>query len=209
VPCERGMSPFAIAPLRELYGQTFGLVGLGRTGQATARLAGGLGMTVLAFSPTCDQTTFDEVVARRASTLEEVLETSDVVSLHLALTPATRGLIGRPELARMKSTAYLINTSRGATIDETALADALAARRIAGAGLDVFMNDALPEDHRLLGLDNVVLTPHIAGSTTAAMERAARTLARGIIAVVRDEKPDNLVNSEVWPRRWWAREQIA
>ena len=196
------------APLTELHGQIFGLIGLGRTGQATARLAGGLGMTVLAFSPTRDQATFDEVGARRASTLEEVLETSDVVSLHLTLSPATRGLIGRPELARMKSTAYLINVGRGATIDETALVDALETRRIAGAGLDVFANDALPGDHRLLGLDNVVLTPHIAGSTPTAMERAARTLVRGIIAVMRDEKPDNLVNSEVWPRRWWAQGQI-
>ena len=139
------------------------------------------------------------------ATLHELLETSDVVSLHVTLTPATRGLIGAGELARMKPTAYLINTGRGATVDEAALVEVLAAGRIAGAGLDVFISDDRPGNSALLELDNVVLTPHIAGATPEAMERAARVLARGVIAVLHGHKPDHLVNPEAWAQRWWAR----
>src|SRR5262249_8498544 len=136
-------------PLSELHGSIFGVVGLGRTGGATARLARGFGMGVIAYSPTRDQSAFEQAGAKRVDTLEELLELSDAVSLHLPLTAATRGLIGKRELARMKPSAYLINTGRGATVDEAALIEALAARRIAGAGLDVFVKEGMPEGHPL------------------------------------------------------------
>ncbi len=125
---------------------------------------------------------------------------SDVVSLHVPSNPATRGMIGRDQLARMKPGAFLINTARGALIDEAALAEALIAGRIAGAGLDVFAVEPLPASSPLIGLDNVVLTPHVGGSTEAAMYRAATTLADEVLAVLEGARPDHLVNAAVWPR---------
>ena len=137
---------------RGLAGLTLGIVGHGRIGQAVARLAEAHGMDVVHSIP-----------------LEELLATADVVSLHVPLTEQTHHLIGERELALMKPTAYLVNTSRGAVVDEAALAHALEKRRIAGAALDVFERE--PEvDVRLLALDNVVLVPHLASATHEARE---------------------------------------
>ena len=137
-----------------LAGKTLGIVGFGRIGQAVARLAAAHGM---------------EVVHSPDTLLDELLATADVVSVHVPLTDDTRHLIGERELGLMKPTAYLVNTSRGAVVDEAALAAALAERRIAGAALDVFERE--PEvTEALLRLDNVVLVPHIASATHAARE---------------------------------------
>jgi D-3-phosphoglycerate dehydrogenase / 2-oxoglutarate reductase len=188
----------------ELEGKVFGVIGFGRTGQATARLARQLGMNVIAFSPNRPEDAFAKVGAARV-TLEELLTRSDFVSLHLPATPATERLIGKKQIGRMKPGAYLINTGRAATIDEAALIEGLSSGRIAGAGLDVYSEASGRESHPLTTLENVVLTPHIAGSTAEAMERAARTLVAGIIAVVHERKPDHLVNPQAWEDRWWAR----
>jgi D-3-phosphoglycerate dehydrogenase len=194
------------APLVELDGKTFGVVGFGRTGQATARLARRLGMQVIAYSPNRPDGIFESLGAVRAS-LDELLSSSDFISIHLPATDGTQRLIGKEQIGRMKAGAYLINTGRASTIDEDALVEGLSKGLIGGAGLDVYSDAVIGEDHPLMRLENVILTPHIAGSTAEAMERAARTLASGIIAVLQDREPDNLVNPQAWPDRWWARGQ--
>ncbi|WP_038207372.1 D-2-hydroxyacid dehydrogenase family protein [Xenophilus azovorans] len=144
---------------RSLRGKTLGVVGLGVTGSQVVTLAHAFGMKTVAWSPHMTQARAAAAGTRLASQ-EELLSGSDVVSLHMVLADSTRGLIGRRELALMKPTAYLVNTSRGALVDEAALVEALRERRIAGAGLDVFAEEPLPDPHPLRAVDNVILTPH-------------------------------------------------
>lgn len=143
-----------------LAGATLGLIGLGRLGAQMISPARAFGMDVIAWSENLTAERAAECGARYA-TKEELLETADVVSVHLVLSDRSRGLIGLSELARMKPTAFLVNTSRGPIVDEGALIQALRDARIAGAGLDVFDTEPLPPDHPLLSLDNTVLTPHL------------------------------------------------
>jgi D-3-phosphoglycerate dehydrogenase len=144
-----------------LAGRTLGILGLGRHGRPVARIAAAFGMLVLAWDrdPRRDYPD-DEPVAERLP-LDDLLERSDVVSVHLRLSPASTGLLDAGRLARMRPGAILVNTARGAIIDEQALVVALATGRLAGAGLDVFATEPLPADHPLRTAPNVVLTPHI------------------------------------------------
>jgi phosphoglycerate dehydrogenase-like enzyme len=144
-----------------LCGRTLGILGLGRHGRPVARIAGAFGMLVLAWdrNPGRDYPD-DEPVAERLP-LDDLLERSDVVSVHLKLSPESTGLLDRARLARMPPGAILVNTARGAIVDEPALVDALRDGRLAGAGLDVFATEPLPADHPLRAAPNVVLTPHI------------------------------------------------
>lgn len=143
-----------------LRGKTLGILGLGSLGSQMARFGAALGMEVLAWSANL---TADAALAQGAVRvdMDELLARSDVVSVHLKLSDRTRGLIGPNQLARLKPTALIVNTARGPIIDEAALLDALRARRIAGAALDVFDREPLPPDHPLRGLDNVILLPHL------------------------------------------------
>ena len=156
-----------LAPGFELRGKTLGLIGLGGIGSRVAELAGALGMEVLAWTrnPSPER-------ARRSGVtfapLEAVLGQSDVISLHLLLTPETENLLGAAELDRMKPGAVFINTARAELVDEAALIERLRDRRIAAAGIDVYLQEPLPRDHPLLGLDNVVATPHIGFNTPEA-----------------------------------------
>jgi phosphoglycerate dehydrogenase-like enzyme len=143
-----------------LSGKTLGLLGLGRTGKRMAEYAKVFGMEVIAWSQNLTEEAAAAVGARRVEKAA-LLEEADVVSIHLVLSERTRGLVGAPELALMKPSAYLINTSRGPIVDEAALIDTLQNRRIAGAGLDVFDVEPLPADHPLRRMPNTVLTPHI------------------------------------------------
>lgn len=159
---KRGEWPTPLTPV--LYGKTLGIVGLGRLGKRVAKLGTAFGMQVVAWSPT--------LTPERASdhgteyrTLDNLLSTADVVSIHVSLKPETRGLIDAGRIALMKPTAFLINTARGPIVDERALVSALRERRIAGAGLDVFDGEPLPPGHPLTALPNVVLTPHIGWPT--------------------------------------------
>ncbi len=164
----------------DLRGKTLGLVGLGGIGARMAELAHALGMEVKAWTrnPSPERAQRLGVVFLP---LEELLETSDVISLHLLLTPETEGLLGPEELDRMKPDAVLVNTARAELLDQAALVERLGDGRIAAAGLDVFWNEPLPADHPLLELDNVVLTPHVAFNTPEA------------IAAMMDIAIDNLV----------------
>jgi len=144
-----------------LYGKTLGLVGLGTIGARMARIAQAMDMDVLAWSPNLTEAKAEEVGVRQASTLYELMEHSDIVSVHMVLSERTRHLIGASEIARMRANAYLINTSRAGLIDQDAMIEALQHHRIAGAGLDVFEQEPLPLNHPLRSLPNVLATPHI------------------------------------------------
>jgi phosphoglycerate dehydrogenase-like enzyme len=143
-----------------LKGKTLGLLGLGRLGSQVARVGQAFGMEVIAWS---QNLTAERAAAAGAAlvTKEELFARADVVSIHLVLSPRSRGLVGAAELGRMKRTAFLVNTSRGPIVDEAALLASLREQRIAGAGLDVFEPEPLPRDHPLLRLDTVVITPHL------------------------------------------------
>ncbi|WP_437551562.1 D-2-hydroxyacid dehydrogenase family protein [Sorangium sp. So ce367] len=143
-----------------LKGKTLGLVGLGKLGGQVAQVGRAFGMEVVAWSQNLTAERAAEVGARLVAK-DDLFAGADVVSIHLVLSPRTRGLVGAAELGRMKPTAFLVNTSRGPIIDEAALLAALRARRIAGAALDVFEPEPLPADHPLLALDNTVITPHL------------------------------------------------
>jgi phosphoglycerate dehydrogenase-like enzyme len=160
----------------ELAGKRLGIVGYGAIGRDVARIAQGLGMEVVAHDPFVDDADVPLVP------LEELLVTSDAVSLHLPLTPETRGIVAREELAAMKPTAFLLNTARGGLVDEGALVDALRSGRLAGAALDGFEEEPLG-DSPLCGLDNVVLSPHAGAATHEAV---LRTAARAVDQLLRD-----------------------
>jgi len=144
----------------DLEGLTLGVVGLGKLGTRTARIARAFGMKVVAWSQNLSAEKCEEAGVDYAPK-DGLFRQSDIITVHLILSPRTRGLIGASELGLMKSSAYIINTSRGPIIEETALLTALREKKIAGAGLDVFDVEPLPTDHPLRKMDNVVLTPHL------------------------------------------------
>jgi D-3-phosphoglycerate dehydrogenase len=149
----------------QMSGKTLGIIGLGAIGRRFAQLGAGIGMRVIAWTMHPNPGLGFELVE-----LDDLLRSSDVVSIHLRLSDKTRGFLGRRELSLMKPTAILINTARGPIVDEAALLEALSNRRIAGAGLDVFDVEPLPSDHPITRLDSVVLTPHSAGVTPEVLE---------------------------------------
>lgn len=175
----------------DIWGRTLGIVGMGRIGQAMARRGRGFGMDILytRARPDPDAVEVDELFAR-----------ADLISLHCPLTPATRNLVDARTLALMKPTAVLVNTARGGCVDEEALAAALAAGRLAGAGLDVFAEEPAIAP-ALLAEERVVLAPHIGSATTRARTRMGELCASAVRAVLAGEAPANLVDPSVWPRR--------
>ncbi|MGH3092093.1 MAG: phosphoglycerate dehydrogenase [Gaiellaceae bacterium] len=176
----------------ELADKTLGLAGFGRIGQQVARRARGLEMRVLAYDPYVAPDRFQDFGVRRAGSLDELLAASDFLSLHLALTGETRGLIGREQLARMKDGARLVNAARGELVDEEALTEALTSGKIAGAALDVFSEE--PYSGPLLELPNVVVTPHLAASTQEAQDRAGLIVAEQVAAALEGGVVTNAVN---------------
>jgi glyoxylate reductase len=188
----RGDEPWRWSPLAlvgdDLAGATLGVVGLGGIGRAVARRARGFGMRIVASGRPGRPPAPDPELAIAPATLDELLAAADVVTLHAPLTPETRHLIDARALQRMKRSALLVNTARGALVDEAALADALRRGEIAGAGLDVFEHE--PRVHPgLREAPNVVLTPHIGSATAGARRAMAALAARNIAAVLRGEPP--------------------
>ncbi|WP_371502510.1 D-2-hydroxyacid dehydrogenase family protein [Kitasatospora sp. NBC_00374] len=145
----------------DLHGRRLGLLGLGKIGGEAARIGRAFGMEVVAWSRNLTAERAEAAGAVLAGSLAELLETSDFVSVHLVLSERTRGLIGADELRRMRPTAYLVNTSRAAIVDQSALAEALRGGWIAGAGVDVFETEPLPADHEFRSLPNLLATPHL------------------------------------------------
>jgi glyoxylate reductase len=184
----------------DISSKTIGIIGMGRIGQAVAKRARGFNMRVLYHSR--GRLTRDEEDCLKAKYVDmnTLLGTSDFVSLHVPLTEETKHLIDTQALRAMKPTAYLINTARGAIVDEKALLEALTEKRIAGAGLDVYEQEpALTPG--LTDLDQVVLLPHVGSATLETRTKMAFMAAENLLAGLRSEKPPNLVNPEVLQRR--------
>ena len=182
----------------DLYEATVGLVGFGNIGRYTARMCrNGFRARIVAYDPTVSEQDMQAEGAEKAPTLEALLSQADIVSLHLPLTPKTHHLIGAEQFAAMQPHAIIVNTSRGATIDEAALHQALAERRIAGAGIDVFEQEPPSADNPLFRLSNIVLSPHIGGATLAARRRTATRAAQAVLAVLAGRRPEFLLNPEV------------
>jgi glyoxylate reductase len=180
----------------DIYGQTLGIVGMGRIGRGMARRASGFDMRILYYDEFRLPEDQERDLGLEYVDLDSLLSESDFVSLHTPLTPETRHVISSERLALMKPTAYLINTSRGACVYEEHLARALRDGQIAGAALDVFENE--PQVHPdLLDLSNVILTPHIASASVATRTRMATMAAENCLAVLAGREPPNIVNPEV------------
>ena len=180
----------------ELHRKVMGIVGLGRIGSRLARHAGAFDMEVLACDPYIPPA---RAAAAKAALVDltGLLGRSDFVSVHVPLTPETRHLIGRAELELMKPGAILVNTARGGIVDEQALCDALSSGHLAGAAVDVFEQEPVPPGHPLLALENLLLTPHVAGQSAESMVRMSVGAADNILRVLRGEQPSCLVNPEV------------
>ncbi len=180
----------------DLIGHTFGMLGLGNIGVRVAKVAQAFGMNVIAWSQNLTEEHAREAGVRLV-TKAELFAEADYLSIHLVLGDRSRGLVSAADLARMKPTAYLINTSRGPVIDEAALVAALRANKIAGAGLDVYEDEPATQDG-LLECKNTVLVPHIASATHWTRSQMAILAANNLVAALKGEKPPNLVNPEAW-----------
>jgi phosphoglycerate dehydrogenase-like enzyme len=182
----------------EVHGLTLGLIGLGQIGGRVARVAQALGMRVMAVDPYVDPDCARDMGVELARSLESVLRDADIISLHAPLTDETHHMINARTLGLCKRGAILVNTARGALVDETALIAALDSGQLRGAGLDVFESEPPAPDHLLLHRDNVVATPHIAGATGASKDRLWTMAIHQALQVLRDERPPHLANPHVW-----------
>ena len=183
----------------ELDGKVLGLVGFGRIARHVARIAGGLGMRVTTFDPYVPASAVPAGIDR-ADTLEALLASADVVSVHVPLTDESRGLFGAAQFASMKPGAVFLNTARGGLVDQDALVGALEGGHLFGAGLDVTSPEPLPAGHPLLTRDDVVVTPHVASATADGKARIFRVAFEQAMAVVEGRRPEHVVNPEVWER---------
>lgn len=172
----------------EIEGKTLGVIGLGKLGSKVAGMAKAFGMNVIAWSPNLTPEKCKEAGVGYASK-DELFATSDIITIHVVLSPRSRGLVGAADLARMKPKAYLVNTARGPIVDEDALLAALRERRIAGAGIDVFSVEPLPLDHQLRKLDNVVITPHLGYATRESLQTHYQQMVACIDAFTKGSEP--------------------
>jgi phosphoglycerate dehydrogenase-like enzyme len=170
----------------EIEGRTLGIIGLGKLGAKVAGLAKAFGMNVIAWSPNLTAERCKEVGVGYA-TKEELFANADIITVHVVLSERSRGLVGREDLARMKPTAFLVNTSRGPIVDETALLEILQQKKIAGAAIDVFSVEPLPTDHPFRKLDNIVLTPHLGYVTEEGFRSHYGQMVEGIGAWLKGE----------------------
>jgi len=184
----------------EINGATLGIVGMGAIGAGVARRATGFGMKIL-YTSRSRKEEVEAATGAKQRSLDDVLRESDFVCLTTALTPDTRGLIGTRELGLMKKSAILVNTARGAVTDEAALAQALKSGQIAGAGIDVYVQEPLPADHPLLDCETAILMTHVGSGTPATRARMSRVACENILAVLQGERPRFLVNPEAWENR--------
>jgi D-3-phosphoglycerate dehydrogenase len=182
----------------QLKGKVLGIIGFGRIGQTVGRLGRGFGMEVWGYDPFVPDEMFQREGVSRGD-LDEVLSKSDILTLHARLTEGARHMIGKKELARMKPTAYLINTARGDLVVEAALLDALDHGRLAGAALDVFSREP-PEDRRIRGHPRILTTPHISGWNDVSRYNMGKTAAEQVLMAIRGRRPTNAVNDPPEPR---------
>lgn len=191
-----------------MLGKTVGFIGLGRVGQEAARRLGPWGMRLIAYDPYVKQEALDPLGVMLVS-FEELLRTSDVITVHVVLTDETRHMIALKELKMMKPTAYLVNTSRGGAIKEEDLVRALNEGIIAGAALDVFEEEPLPKTSKLREIDptRLILTPHIIGNNPESIESGHRMAAESILSIFEGKVPPTVLNRaaiERWKQRFWS-----
>jgi D-3-phosphoglycerate dehydrogenase len=183
----------------DVQGRTIGIIGIGHVGTRVAELCRGLfRMRVIAYDP---YQTAEQIAARgaeKAATLEDLLRAADYVSVNCPHTKETRGMMGAAQFALMQKHAYFITTARGGIHDEDALAAALTAKQITGAGLDVWEDEPPPSDHPLLRFDNVLVSPHTAGITRQSRHNIAKIAAEQMLDILDGKKPERLLNPEVW-----------
>jgi D-3-phosphoglycerate dehydrogenase len=187
----------------DLWGRTIGLIGYGNIGRIVARItAGGFSCRVIAYDPFIDAATMKADGVEKVEKLADLLAQADAVSIHTPLNAGTRGLIGAAELRLMKPSAVLVNTSRGAIIDQTALTAALKEGIIYGAGIDVFDPEPPTADHPLFAdIENVVLSPHLGGATLASRRQTALEAAESALSALSGTRPKFLLNPDEWERR--------
>ena len=183
----------------ELTGKTVGIIGFGRIGRKVARKLSGFDVKILVYDPYVDREDVERHGAKPVG-LEDLLRASDVVTLHVKLTGETKHLINGERLKLMRRGAFLINTSRGAVVDEEALYEALKDGKLGGAALDVFEQEPVNPDNPLLTLDNVIVSPHMANFTVEALRRMDMMNARDLELFFKGERPINVVNPEVLER---------
>jgi phosphoglycerate dehydrogenase-like enzyme len=179
----------------DVAGKTLGLIGCGHIGTTVARRASGFAMHVLAYNRTPKPEA--EKLGVKFVSLDELLAQSDFISIHAALTPETRGMIGEAQFRKMKSGVFLINTARGAIVDESALIKALVEKRIAGAALDVFATEPLPTNSPLRSTPHLLLSPHQGSSSLETGERVSNMAAKAIVDLMQGRQPENVLNPEV------------
>lgn len=180
----------------DVHGKTLGIIGLGRIGVEVAKRAIGFDMEVIYYNSK-RKPDLEQELGVKSAELNELLQKSDFITLHVPLTSDTKGMIGKRELELMKSSAYLINTSRGEVVDEKALIAALRGKRIRGAGLDVFWGEPTDVNSELYGLENAVLAPHIGSASFETRSKMAEMAAQAIIDALEGKRPEHIVNSEV------------
>ena len=185
----------------DIYGKTLGIVGLGGIGYRVAKRATGFDMRIIYHSRTRKREIETELGLEWAENLELVLKNSDYLSLHMPLTPETEHMIGESELNKMKKEAFLINTSRGRTVDQNALTKALIEKKIAGAALDVTDPEPIPKNDLLTTLPNVVITPHIASASTENFANMAKMAAQNIIAALSNTPMPSCLNPDAYQYR--------
>ncbi len=196
--------PYTALRGAELSGRTLGVVGFGAIGRRVAEICRVIGMNILVHDPYVDSDAI-EVFGASARSLDDLIRTADVITLHAppAPTPTENGepLLGASRIATMKAGSIVINTASAELVDTDALAAALAARHVAGAGFDIFETAPIEPNHPFLKLDNVVITPHIGGATDETIDRHSRMISEDLGRFSRGETPVNLVNPEIWARR--------
>lgn len=189
-------SPYVELKGPELEAKTLGVVGMGAIGRKVAARAAGFDMDLVGYDPYIDADEMADYGVEKVDDLDALLDRAAVVTLHVPVTDATRGLIGADEFDRMRDDAYFINTARGALIDQDALVDELQSGGLRGAALDVYDEEPLPDDHPLLALDNVVTTPHLGGAAEEVVTRHSRMVVDDIAAVLAGETPEHVSNPE-------------
>jgi len=182
-------SPYMIFKGTQLKGKTLGIVGYGSIGRRVGKIARAFGMGLLIYDPFLCEIDIEEIGIQKANSLEELMKNADFITCHMKVSPETKGIISREMIELMKPTAYFINSSRGAILDEAALIDALREKRITGAAFDVYASEPLAINHPYIGeLDNVVITPHIAGATDDVLVNHTKQLVSDVRRFINGEK---------------------
>jgi len=187
----------------EVFGKTLGIIGFGNIGQEVAKLCSSIGLKILVYDPFVKPEIVEERGFQFTEQLELLLRKSDIISIHVALTKDTTGMIGTKEFNMMKPSVIIINCARGSIINEKALVEALKNNKIRGAGLDVFSSEPIDNSNPILEFKNVITTPHIAGLTGESFFTMSKMVADGVSAVLRGEKWPYIANKEVYKHSKW------